>query len=57
MKQIAIISVIVAVVSLAGAIISRLMMKPIAGIEAQALIRLSQTLLLLAIALVLLEKK
>jgi len=57
MKQIAIISVIVAVVSLVVGIISRLTLRPINGIEAQAFLRLSQTLLLLAIALVLLEKK
>ena len=57
MKRIALIALIVAVVSLVIAVISRLILQPVLGVPARAIVQFAQTCLLLAIALVLLEKK
>ena len=57
MKRVALVALIVAVVSLVIAVISRLVLHPVMGIEARAIVQFAQTCLLLAIALVLLEKK
>lgn len=56
MKKAADLAIVVAVVSIVVGILSRLIVKPIAGIFASAFLEFSAVCLLLAIALILREK-
>ena len=57
MKQIANLFIVVAVVILLVAAISRVTMQPVLGVKAQSLLILTNTLLLLGITIMLLEQQ